>query len=312
MTTQNNEVQNVAGFMTKTKGKSLEKALKRFEVRVFMDWSDSEAEEIFFVELTSKVTDKRVTFTKSFFESPRNSNKVQNRLNQIGNADPSTYTALIYHIHDLIDARKFTRGGSTASSRQPREWDQQVAMKHARLVARNYLLNEARFALQSNKNYDSSKHLGVVLDKEADLPEGVIAVGFKGSALQAVLNPLGRIQSQQYRREIMGSLAYIGVLDAEIAEYDVEDEDDEAYEDEKEEPGVEGYFDGYPIINGKVVMDRGRQEDKKQKSGKQTKYKKSSRLDKQRVVSNNENGVKFYIMHFSQELLEEMKQYVAA
>jgi hypothetical protein len=304
MTTENSKGQNVEGFMAKTKSKSLEKALKRFDVKVFMDWSDSEADDIFYVELTSKVTDKRVTFTKSYFESPRNSNAVQYKLNQIGNVDPSTHTALVYYIHDLIDARDFTRGGGIKGSSKSLEWDQQAAMKNARLVARSYLMSESRFALQSDKNYDSAKHLGVVLDREADLPEGVIAVGFKGSALQAVLNPLGRTQTQTYRREILGGLARIGVLDAEIAEYDEEDEEPVVVVEEK-------IFteDGYVFEDGKV---RKAKEGEQEEYSKITKKKKNTRLDKQRIVTEDKVGVKLYIMHFTQELLEEMKQYVAA
>ncbi|MOA63651.1 hypothetical protein D3C78_1894490 [compost metagenome] len=67
------------------------------------------------------------------------------------------------------------------------------------------------------------------------------------------------------------------------------------------ESEVEGYFDGYSIINGKIVKD----------SGKQSQKKKSPRLDKQRIVSEDKNGVKFYIFHFSESLLKEMAQYVA-
>ncbi|RUS44619.1 hypothetical protein [Cohnella sp. AR92] len=309
MTVQNNEAQEVEVFMSNAKGKSLEKALKRFDVKVFLDWSDSEADEIFYVELTSKVTNKRVTFTKSFFESPRNANKVQSKLNQIGNIDSSTYTALIYHIHDLIDNEKFVVGGGySQNSTQRLEWDQQVAMKNAKLVVRNFLRNQFRFALQSEMNYASSKHLGVVLDKEADLPEGVIAVGFKGSALQAVLNPLGRMQSQQYRREILGGLAHLGVLDAEIAEYD-DDEAEEVYGGSVVIGGKTYTEDGFVIENGKV---RKMNDEEVAEYSQKTKKKKSHRLDKQRSVTEDKVGVKFYIMHFTQELLEEMKQYVAA
>jgi hypothetical protein len=299
MTNQTKEKQNVEGFMSNAMGKSLETALKRFEVKVFLDWNDNEADEIFYVELTSRITNKRVTFTKSFFEASRNSNKVLDRLNQIGNADPSTHSALIYHIHDLIDAREFVIGGYSASSTQPLEWDKQVAMKNARLVLRNYLRYKSRFALQSSKNYDSSKHLGVILDKEADLPVGVIAVGFKGSALQSVLNPLGRTQSQQYRREILGGLAHIGVLDAEIAEYDDEEDEFDEVEDK--------IFcdDGFVYENGKYRKAREGELNKKKK-------KKSPRLDKQRVVSEDKNGVKLYILHFDESLLMEVAQYVAA
>ncbi|GIO38819.1 hypothetical protein J41TS12_36800 [Paenibacillus antibioticophila] len=295
MTTQIKEVRNQEEFLTEAMSKTLRTALKRFEVKVFLDWNDNEADEIFYVEFTSKVSGKRTTFTKSFFESSRNLNKVLDKLNLIGNVEPSTHSALVDYIHDLIDAGKFIIGGYSSSNTNPLEWDKQVAMRHARLVVRYYLLNESRFVLQSSKSYDSSKHLGVILDKETDLPEGVIAVGFKGSTLQSVLNPLGRIQSQQYRREILGGLAHIGVLDADIAEYDEEDDDVNM------ESEVEGYFDGYSIINGKIVKD----------SGKQSQKKKSPRLDKQRIVSEDKNGVKFYIFHFSESLLKEMAQYVA-
>lgn len=259
MTTNNKAVQNAGArkALDKTMSGNLVKALERFEVKVFLDWSNCEARNVFYVELISKFSGERVTFVKSYFEAQGSEKKILDKLNLIGSANGHILDALIEHIDDLLVNKEFTKGGFTASCTKLSERDQQKALKNGRLVVRNYLLNEVQFACQSERDYDSYKHFGVILDQEKGLPEGTIAVGFQGEALQAVLNPLGRTQSQQYRREVLGGLIHIGMLDAKITEYADEGEDDEVI---KEEHEVEDYFDGYPIINGKVVKDQGRQE----------------------------------------------------
>lgn len=303
----NVETDNLREFLNGKAAEAREKALKRFEVKVFWDIYESEADEVFLVELISKSTNKRVTFTKDFFESPKNRNKVMSKLNRIGVADSWTIDELISQVYDLIDDDEFEKGGFSESSGQPLEWDKQVAMKNAKLVARNFLRNRSRFVFQSSKSYDSSKHLGVILDQEQGLPEGTIAVGFKGSALQAVLNPFGRIQSQKYRREILGGLVYIDVLDAEVPVYD--DEEEEFEENEVEEQAT---LNGYSLPAN--VMKKLQENGVSLSEGGKTvkKKKKSHRLDKQKVVTEDKVGVKFYIMHFDKSLLEEVAQYVAA
>lgn len=290
MNTQTQETKNPEQekMMSTAMKNNLKEALKRFEVK--KDWCDSVGKNIFYVCVKSKDSEECFTFNKSYFMA--NEKKVVDKLNLIGTANGHIHDALVAHISDLIDKKEFTEGSPSKSTTQSFEQDDQVSMAHARSVARNFLLNKSRFAFQSDKNYDSSKHLGLILDQESNLPEGVIAVGFKGGALQAVLNPRGHIQSQKYRREILGGLVHIGVLDAKIDEYDQEFDMDEEAE-------VTVKVDGFTTTaKAQDLKNLGFKVDSTKK--------KESRLDKQR------DGVKVYIMHFSEELLKEMKKYVAA
>lgn len=324
MTTENGAVQKK---LSKAMSENFEKALKRFEVKLFLDWSKELGQKVLYVEVKSSLTGGQVTFLYSFFRT--NVNQVLKKLNFIGSADGHIYEALLIHLDELYDNYN---NGDTAipqaefseSYIKSNEWEDQVSMGHARSVVREFLLKESRFARQSNKDFDSDRHLGVILEQEQDVPEGTMAVGFTGKALQAVLNSRGRIQSQKYRREILGGLAHLGILDAEIAEYDNEDEEFELIEEEAndmEEANFVAVDDdaevtvslyGQPItvkvreLKENGLMVEGKQDARKPKKKTTKKQKKSNDLRKQRL------GVKFYIFHFSQELLEEVSKHVAA
>ncbi|MEK4449393.1 MULTISPECIES: hypothetical protein [Paenibacillus] len=334
MTTQNEKAKNVTKetmdarkYIDGKVNETREKALKRFEVKLFLDWCKEVGQNTFYVEVIGNLTGGRVTFLYSVFKT--NEKQVLKKLNLIGSADGNIYGALAQHLDELYD--KYANGDlplpkvEVSRSRvKSLEWDDQVSLGHARSVAREFILNESQFALQSNKDFDSKRHLGVILDEEKGLPEGRIAVGFTGIALQAVLNSRGRIQTQKYRREILGGLAHIGVLDAEVGEYDDTVEEFEVIEEEEndmeeanlvevdDDADVKASLYGQPITvkvrelkeNGLKVDDK--QDGKKRKKKTTKMQKKSNDLRKQRL------GVKFYVMYFTKELLEEMKQYVAA